>query len=151
MKFNAKVIFLGGLVYYIVMWVISMVSGMVIHEGILDPIYTAHQEFWRPELNQDPPDIASLMPRWITTGLIGAFIGAGIYDNIRSAFSGSGAVQGAKFGVVMALIYASTAAGWSGIFNLPEAVWFWWAVEGVVIYIIGATVLGWFVGKFASD
>lgn len=95
--------------------------------------------------------MASLMPRWITVGLIGAFIGAGIYDNIRSAFNGSGAVKGVKFGVVMSLIYASTAAGWSGVFNLPNAVWFWWSVEGIIIYISCGAVLGWFVGKYATD
>jgi len=151
MKFDMKVIFLGGLVFYVAMFALSMITGPFIHQGVLEPYYMAHQEFWRPELNQEPPDIASLMPRWITVGLITTFIFAGIYDNIRSAFDGSGVMKGLKFGVVMGLIYASIGAGWSGFFNLPNAIWMWWAIEGFIMYIAGGAALGWFVGKFASD
>ncbi len=151
MRLDFKVIFLGGLVFYVAMFILSMAAGSIIHEGILDPIYKAHQEFWRPELNQDPPDMASLMPRWIAVGLFTSFIFAGIYDNIRSAFDGSPVIKGIKFGVVVALIYGSTAAGWSGIFNLPDTLWMWWAIEGFIMYIAGGAALGWFVGKFASD
>lgn len=151
MKFNIKLILLGGLAYYIVQWVISMASGMFIHEGILDPIYMAVPEFWRPELNQDPPDMAALMPRWITTGVIGAFIGVFIWDNVRSALGGSGAAAGAKFGFLMALFYASINMGFSGIFNLPETIWMWWGIEGFLIFIPSGAVLGWVTTKLASD
>jgi hypothetical protein len=151
MKFNIKLIFLGGLIYYVAQWIVSMVAGMAIHEGILDPIYKAHQEYWRPELNQDPPDMAALMPRWISVGLVGAFIGAFIFDNVRAAFAGSGVIKGLKFGFLMALFYASMAAGWSGIFNLPETIWFWWGVEGFIIFMTGGAVLGWFAEKYASE
>ena len=99
MKFNVKIIFLGGLLMYVAQWIFSMVTGMLIHEGVLDPMYRATTEFWRPELNQDPPDLAALMPRWIAIGLVIAFVMAGIYDNIRSAFNGSGVVKGMKFGL----------------------------------------------------
>ena len=111
----------------------------------------ATTEYWRPELTQDPPDMAALMPRWIATGLITTFILVGIYDNIRDAFDGSGIVKGHKFGFVLSLIYGATAAGWSGVFNLPETIWAWWVAEGFFIYCLSGAVLGWYVGKFASD
>ena len=95
--------------------------------------------------------MAALMPRWISVGLLTAFLHAGIYDNIRSAFSGSDMIKGLKFGLVIALVYAGINAGWSGIFNLPDIVWFWWAVEGFVYLTVGGVVLGWFTGKFGSD
>jgi len=136
MKLNAKVIFLGGLVYYLAQFIVGMATGMLIHEGVLEEIYKTVPQFWRPELNADPPDMATLMPRWITTGLIMAFIGAGIYDNIKAAFEGSGMVKGFKFGIVSALMYGSAAAGWSGVFNLPETIWFWWIVEGFFYFAI---------------
>ncbi|MCH8884888.1 MAG: 3-phosphoshikimate 1-carboxyvinyltransferase, partial [SAR324 cluster bacterium] len=73
----------GGILMYVVQFILGMVSGMFIHEGVLEPLYAATTEFWRPELNQDPPDMAALMPRWIATGLVTALVYAGIYDNIK--------------------------------------------------------------------
>ncbi|NNE05670.1 MAG: hypothetical protein HKN15_08115 [Xanthomonadales bacterium] len=151
MKFNIKLILLGGLAYYVAQWVIAMVTGMVIHEGILDPVYMAVPEFWRPELNQDPPDMAALMPLWIVTGLIGAFIGVFIYDNIRAALAGSPAISGAKFGFLAGLFYASICMGFNGVFNVPETIWMWWAIEGFVIFIPSGAVLGWVTPKIAKD
>ena len=151
MKFNIKLILLGGLVFYAAQFVVAMVTGMFIHEGVLDPIYASVPEFWRPELNQDPPDMAALMPRWIATGLIGAFVGVFFWDNIRSALGGSGAAAGAKFGFLMALFYASFCLGNSGIFNLPGSIWMWWAIDGTVIFLVGGAALGWITPKLASD
>ena len=151
MKLDWKVIVGGGLLMYIAQFVVSMITGGLIHEGVLDPLYTATQEFWRPELMQDPPDMAAVMPRWIATGLLGAFVQAGIYDNIRSAFNGSGIVKGLKFGLMLAVIYALFGAAYSGVFNLPDAIWAWWALDGLIIYLVGGIVLGWFTGKFGSD
>lgn len=151
MTINPKNIILGGIAMYLTMFVASMGLGPLIHEGILDPLYRANEAFWRPELNQDPPDMAALMPRWITVGLITTLIYVGIYDNIRSAFGGSPMIQGLKFGLIMGLIYAGFGAGWSGIFNLPEAIWGWWAAEGIVMYAIGGLAMGWVIGKWGSD
>ena len=136
---------------YIAQFAVSMITGGFIHEGVLDPLYKATTEFWRPELNQDPPDMAALMPRWIATGLLAAFIQAGIFDNIRSAFNGSGIVKGLKFGLMFAVIYASFGMAYSGVFNLPDAIWGWWALDRLIVYLAGGLVLGWFVGKFGSD
>ncbi|MBT8048264.1 MAG: hypothetical protein HKN57_10340 [Xanthomonadales bacterium] len=151
MRLNLKTILLGGLVFYVSMFILSMGLGPLIHEGVLDPLYIENAAFWRPELQQDPPDMAALMPRWIAVGLLTTFIFTAIYDNIRTAFSGSGVVRGLKFGFVMGLIYASIGAGWSGVFNLPNAIWFWWAVEGFIMYAVGGAALGWFVGRWGTD
>ena len=151
MRFSLKTIIVGGIIFYAVQWVFGMISGIVIHEGVLEPLYQATTEYWRPELTQDPPDMASLMPRWIATGLVMSFIFTGIYDNIRDAFDGSGVIKGLNFGFVLSLIYGATAAGWSGVFNLPETIWVWWVAEGFFIYCLSGAALGWYVGKFASD
>ena len=75
---NWKLVVVGGIVMYVVMFIVSFPSGMIVHEKILDSAYRANEEFWRPELNQDPPDMATLMPRWIALGLITSFIMAAI-------------------------------------------------------------------------
>jgi hypothetical protein len=54
MKFNIKLILIGGIVYYVVQFIISMIAGPFIHEGVLDETYRATTSFWRPELVQDP-------------------------------------------------------------------------------------------------
>ena len=151
MRFNIKLILLGGLVFYIVQWVEAMGTGFFIHEGVLEPVYKSVPEFWRPELNADPPDMMGLMPYWITTGLIGAFVGVFVYDNIRSALSGSNVIKGLKFGFFMALIYAAFGASYSGIFNLPGSIWLWWGIEGFIFYLVSGMALGWVTGRLAAD
>jgi hypothetical protein len=151
MRFNLKVIVVGGLAMYVAQFALSMITGPVIHEGILTELYQANASFWRPELNQQPPDMAALMPRWIATGLIGAFILAGIFDNIRGGLEGSMLVRGAKYGVILFLINLCIAAGWSGVFNLPDAIWAWWLGEALLYYVVGGVVLGWVTGKLAPE
>jgi len=36
MKFNIKVIVFGGLAMYVAQWIVSMVTGSLIHEGVLN-------------------------------------------------------------------------------------------------------------------
>jgi hypothetical protein len=91
------------------------------------------------------------MPRWIGLGLLTSFVFAGIYDNIRDAFSGSGVVRGLKFGFLLGLVHACFAAGWSGVFNLPDMIWVWWVIDAFYIYLLAGMALGWFVGRFGSD
>ncbi len=151
MKFNLKVIVLGGLAMYVAQWIVAMGTGLLIHEGVMTPLYTATQSFWRPELNQQPPDMAALMPRWIATGLVTTFIIVAIFDNIRSALNGSATVKGVKFGIIAWVFAAANMAGWSGVFNLPEMIWVWWAIDALIIYLVGGAVLGWVVGKLAPE
>ena len=142
MKFNLKVILLGGLALYVTQFILGMASGPFIHNGILADVYDATAAFWRPELNQDPPDMAALMPRWIATGLIMAFIMTAIYDTIRPALNGSGLMKGITFGFMAFLFSAGMTAGYSGVFNLPSEIWLWWNVEGLVTNLVGGAVLG---------
>ncbi len=147
---NWKLIFVGGIVYYAAAWLVAMVSGPLIHEGVLAELYKLHAQFWRPELNQVPPDMAALMPRWIATGLIGSFIIAGIYGVIRSSFEGGGWLKGAKYGLVLFLIGITASLGWSGVFNLPDELWAWWALDSLFYYLAGGVALGWFADKYAA-
>ena len=151
MKFNIKVILLGGLAMYVAEFILSMATGGIIHEGVLEELYIANSSFWRPELNQDPPDMAALMPMWITTGLITTFIMVAIFDNIRSALDGSGMMKGVKFGFIVFLFSAYFSAGWSGVFNLPGMIWFWWNVEALVMYLVGGAVLGLVAAKLSPE
>ena len=151
MRLNFKVIILGGLAMYVAQFALGMLTGPLIHEGILKEAYMANASFWRPALNQDPPDMAALMPRWIATGLITTFIIAAIFDNIRGGLSGSVAVRGVKYGFIVFLISLCLSAGWSGIFNLPEKIWAWWSAEFLLYYVVGGFVLGWVTGKLAPD
>ena len=151
MKFNLKVIIVGGLAMYIVQFIISMATGGFIHEGVLVELYQANASFWRPELNQDPPDMAALMPRWIATGLVTTFIITGIYDNIRSGLNGSGVVKGMKYGFILFFFSVCLSAGWSGVFNLPATIWVWWNAEALVMYLVGGAVLGFVAAKLSPE
>jgi hypothetical protein len=146
---NWKLILIGGIVFFVAQFVVGMVSGPIIHEGVLDAAYRATASFWRPELMQDPPDMAALMPRWIAAGLLGAFVLAGIYGAIRHAFSGAGYLRGAKYGFVLFLVTATMMIGWSGVFNLPNQIWLWWMAESLVSLIVAGAALGWVAEKFA--
>ena len=147
---NWKLIVVGGLVFYIVMFVISFGTGIVIHSMILDEAYGATESFWRPELNQDPPDMAALMPLWITTGVITSLVLAAIYGWLRPAL-GSGWMAGAKFGIMLCIVMAAFMAGLSGVFNLPAKIWIWWVVDQVLLYVPGGAVLGWLGEKLAPQ
>ena len=147
---NWKLIVVGGIVLYIVMLAVSMITGPLIHNGVLVDDYRANESFWRPELNEDPPDMAALMPRWITTGVLTSLILAAIYGWIRPAL-GKGWIAGLKFGVVVSLFGAASIAGFSGVFNLPDSIWIWWAVEQPMYYLPGGAVLGWLGEKLAPQ
>lgn len=148
---NWKLIVVGGLVFYVMTFVVSLVTGPVIHEGILDPAYQANESFWRPELVQDPPDMAALMPRWIAGGLLSSFIMAGIYGWIRGSLTGAPWLKGAKYGVIVSLFGTCFIIGWSGLFNLPNQIWLWWALEQPLYYVIGGAALGWVGQKLAPE
>ena len=95
--------------------------------------------------------MTALLPRWITTGLLVAFISAGVYGLVRSAFDGPGWQKGLKFGLVLFLINAAAMASWSGVFNLPDSIWMWWGSELLLYWVFGGIVLGWFGERFAAD
>lgn len=148
---NWKITVIGGICFYIAQFLVSMATGPFIHEGILTEVYKANASFWRPELNEVPPNMAALMPMWITNGIIGALVLATVYGAVRSAFTGSGAVKGIKYGFALFLITAVMMLGWSGVFNLPMEIWMWWAAEGAVMFLIGGAVLGFVSEKLAPE
>jgi hypothetical protein len=140
---NWKLLLFGGLAYYGITWIVSFITGPVIHEGVLDEVYRANAQFWRPELNQDPRDMAALIPLWVLNGLVGAFIIAFLYQWVRPALSGKGWMRGAKFGVGLTLFGSALMLGWSGVFNLPPMIWSWWAFEQLFYFTLGCAALGW--------
>ena len=146
---NWKLVFIGGVAYYVAAFIVSMASGTLIHEIILDEAYRATLDFWRPELREDPPDMAALMPMWITVGLITSFVIAGIYGVFRGALKGPAWQRGLKFGIAAWLFSASSMAGWSGVFNLPYNIWGWWAVDALIYILVGSVVLGLVAEKLA--
>lgn len=149
---NWKIIIIGGVAYYAAMFIVSMGTGYFIHSpeaGVLAETYRATASFWRPELNQDPPDMAALMPMWITIGLIGTFLAAGVYSVIRSSLTGAGWQRGLKFGVIAVIFALINMLGYWGVFNLPNQIWQWWFVEGVVMQLVGGIVLGIVAQKLA--
>jgi hypothetical protein len=148
---SLKLVIVGGLVFYVVMFVVGFGTGMLIHEGVLKETYRATSSFWRPELNQEPPDMAALMPRWIASGLVGAFIIAWVYSSVRSAWPGPGWKKGLFGGFVLGMIHITFALGYSGVFNLPEKVWVWWCVDTFILYLIGGAVLGAVAQKLAPE
>ncbi len=141
---NLKIVVIGGLAYYVTMFLVSFGTGYFIHspEGVLFETYQATASFWRPELNADPPDMGALMPMWIATGLIGAFIAAGIYSVVRPALAGAAWQRGLKFGVIAALFAIISALGYWGVFNLPGNIWRWWLTDATILHLAGGTVLG---------
>lgn len=146
---NWKIVLLGGLAYYVTIFIGSFVTGQVIHEGILDAPYRATSEFWRPELVQDPPDMAALMPMWMFNGLIGALVVAAIFSWIRPAFAGPAWKKGLSYGIVLSAFAATINLGWSGVFDLPGEIWFWWVIEMTLLFVIGCTVLAIVAEKIA--
>lgn len=148
---NWKIVFIGGVAYYATMFIVSSVTGYLIHspEGVLFETYQATASFWRPELNADPPDMAALMPMWIATGLISALIAAGIFSVVRSSLAGPAWQRGLKFSVIAALFAVISAIGYRGVFNLPDEIWAWWITDAVILHLAGGIVLGIVAQKIA--
>lgn len=139
---NWKIIVIGGLAYYVVVFAVSMITGFVIHEGLLDAAYEATSSSWRPELRADPSEMAALLPMWIFNGLVGALVVAAIYSWIRPAFSGPGWKKGMTYGLMLGVFTAAMYLSLSGVFNFPGAIWLWWSIDTAILFVIGGTVLG---------
>ncbi|HEY7752975.1 MAG TPA: hypothetical protein VH856_04085 [Steroidobacteraceae bacterium] len=149
---NWKIAIIGGIVAYVAMFVVGFGTGYFIHSpeaGVLAEAYKATASFWRPELNAVPPDMAALLPMWITNGLIGAVIVGGIYSVVRSSLTGAAWLRGLKFGVIVALFALVNLLGYWGVFNLPGKIWQWWFIEGTILNLVGGVVLGIVAQKLA--
>ena len=148
---NWKLVVLGALAFYVVTFLVSFITGPVVHEGILDEAYRANEEFWQPPLREDPPDMAAMMPRWIASGLLTSLILAAIYGCVRRAFDGPGWKKGLWYGLILSGFGICFSLGYSGVFHLPDKIWFWWALEGFLYYLPGGAVLGWVAQKVAPE
>jgi len=148
---NWKIVFIGGVVYYLTFFLLSMVGGSFIHspEGVLGALYKETASFWRPELQAEPPDMVALLKIWVPTGLLSSLLLAGIYSVIRSSLMGSAIVRGVKFGVIGWIFGAVAVLGYWGVFNLPTKIWAWWLIEGIWMHLIAGAVLGWVAQKVA--
>lgn len=144
---NLKVILIGGVVYYAAQWVVGFITGPLVHNGILADAYQATAAFWRPELMQEPPDMAALLPLWITTGLIGSFLSTAVYLWVRPALAGAGWQRGLKFGLIAVVFQLTALMGYYGVFNLPAKIFTWWGVESVAYLLVGGAALGWVAQK----
>ena len=148
---NWKCIIVGAIVFFVVTNILGMaVTGPIIHERILDASYTANASFWRPELTQDPPDMAALMPMWLLNGFIFSLVVAGLYCCFRACLSGAEWKRGMKFCLSLAIFSAVTLLAWSGVFNLPSNIWLWWAIDGLITFTLAGIVMGWAVGKWGG-
>lgn len=139
---NWKIVVIGGLVYYVVVFISSMITGMIIHEGLLEAAYEATDAFWRPALRADPPDVAAMLPMWLFNGLVGSLVVAAIYSWIRPVFAGPGWKKGLTYGLMLGLLAATIFLGMSGVFDLPGEIWLWWSIDTAILFLIGGTVLG---------
>jgi len=149
---NWKIVFAGGVVYYLALFVVSMVLGKYIHDptnGVLAEAYRATAAFWRPELMSNPPDMGLMWKMWIPSGLIAAFLAAGIYSVVRSSLAGAGWKRGLKFGLIAIAFCVVNALGYRGVFNLPDQVWAWWIFGSVISNLAAGAALGWVAQKIA--
>ncbi len=147
---NWKLVFLGAVVFWLAMNVLAFGTGPVIHNNILAADYDATASFWRPELNQDPPDMAALMPRWLLLSFIVSLVVAGIYACVHRCFNGPGWKRGMTWGLSIGLFAAALALSYSGVFALPLKIWIWWGIEGIVLYALAGAAMGWAGEKWAG-
>ena len=145
-----KCVVIGGLVFFVVMQLISFVTGPLIHEGVLDPLYESREEVWRPELREDPPNMAALMPMWLLNGVIYSLVIAGLYCCCKCG-DGPGWKRGARFGLGLGVFVCALYLVWSGVFYLPSKIWIFWGVEGLISFVICGAAMGWAVGRWCSD
>ena len=148
---NWKIVVIGGLAFFVTMFALSFITGMVIHNGILDEAYNATSSFWRPELQTEPPDMAALMPELVLNGLILGLVSAAIYGFMRPAFIGAGWRKGLSFGLLLAAFVAAYHLSLSSYLDLPGKIWGWWSIDAVFQFALAGLVLGVVADKLAPD
>ncbi len=147
-----KLVVIGGLAFFAVAFLISFGTGMVIHQNLLKETYEQYGSFWRPELMEEPPNMAALMPTWIPRGILSGLIVAFIYSGSRSAWKGPGWRKGLQGGFYVGLFSICFGLlGWSGVLNLPDKIWIWWSLDMFLCYLPAGAVLGWLGDKLAPE
>lgn len=149
---NWKIVFIGGGAYYLANFLLSMVLGIVIHDpqsGILAEAYAATMSFWRPELFRDSLDMGLMFRILIPSGLLSAFLGAGIYSVIRPALTGAAWLRGLKFGAISVIFGIISVLSYRRVLNLPDQIWSWWIIGSVIVCLPAGVVLGWVSQKLS--
>lgn len=148
---NTRRTLVGAVGFWLVTNLLGMfVTGFIIHQAILEPIYRANESFWRPELNQVPPDMTSLMPYWLLTSFLLSLVVAGIYSCVESSFSGPAWKKGLTWGLSLGIFMFFAGLGYSGVFNLPLTLWLWWGIDGIIVYTLGGAAMGWTAERFGG-
>lgn len=151
---NWKIVVIGGVVYYLALFVVSMVSGHFIHSpeaGVLADAYRETASFWRPEIRANPPDTSLIWTMWVPSGLFGAILLAGVYSVVRASLSGPAWRRGLKFGAIAVVFGIVNALGYRGLFNLPDQIWVWWAIASAIANLVAGTALGVVAEKLAPS
>lgn len=149
---NWKITVIGGLAYYVVLLVVSMLLGVFIHDpanGVLADAYRDTAAFWRPELTANPPDMGLMWRLWIPSGVAAALIAATVYSVVRPALTGSPWRRGLKFGLIAIAFCVINALSYHGVFNLPDKIWLWWIFGSVISNLLAGAVLGGVAQKIA--
>lgn len=147
-----KLVIFGGLAFFAVAFLVSYGTGQIIHQGVLVSTYQETSEFWRPELRADPPDMAALMPMWISRSLLTSLIVAFVYSTCRAAWKGPGWRKGLQGGFYLGLFSICFGLlGWAGVFNLPDKIWAWWSLDVFLCYLPAGAVLGWLGEKLDPE
>jgi hypothetical protein len=68
---------------------------------------------------------------------------------VRTSLAGAGWQRGLKFGVLLSALNLAWMAAYSGVFNLPNAIWGWWAVETILMNLLASVLLGFVAEKLA--
>lgn len=147
---NIKFVLIGTVAWFLISQVIGMVSGMLIHGpgGALNATYMEFAAMWRPELNQQPPDMAALLPLWMSMAALNALLMAVIYELIRPALNAGLVANGVRFALVTGLTMTALYAMHFGLFALPARVWIFWGIEGALNYLLGGIALAFIAGRF---
>ena len=58
--------------------------------------------------------------------------------------------DGVDLGLLLSIFAAALMGTWTGIFNLPDRIWFWWIGETVVSFAICGGVLGWVADRWCA-
>jgi hypothetical protein len=130
---NVKRLAMGA----IAAWVVSIPIGFVVNEYLLKGLYDANAAAYRPEA-----EIMANLPAGFGFTLFGMFVLAYMY--VKGYEGGSGAVEGARFGVLAGLLLSLMAVNWIWA-TMPIS--FSLALAMMVDYVVEAALYGAIIGS----
>ncbi len=149
---NWKRVLLGTVVFWLVSNILGLgLTGWLIHEKVLDSEYQAHEKLWLPELVQDPPDMASLMPKWLLLSFVSSLVVATIYNLVRGSFAGPGWRRGLSLGACLGIFASVSYFSLTGMIAMSTKIALWWSLDALLLFLASGAAMGWAVGKWAED